>query len=283
MTNVTQYKDPTDTTRGPSPVIWADCPWSEIFNQVGQGQGGYQFFDDFLHGGITPTITTAIDLTGGSGYSAFGSAGATMTYDDVAGGAIVLTEATADESLTLYTENHPYRISQDAGKLWFEARIKCSGIVTNANSFFVGLMDTTTPTDAVPLTATGALADMNLVGFHAPEANTSAFDASYKADGVTAVEVNSDIGTLVADTYVKLGMVYDPTPSTTGTKAQLVFYVDGAKQASVATIPDATGTDFPADIGLGLGIALAVGAGAETDTLTMDWWRVAQLVDPAVT
>lgn len=83
---------------------------------------------------------------------------------------------------------------------------------------------------AVPVTATGTIADVNFVGFHHPEANTSAFDASYKANGVTAVEVNSDIGTLVAGTYVKLGMKYDSAT------LKLAFYVDGVKQASTKTL-----------------------------------------------
>jgi len=277
MTNVVQYRDRTDTTRGPSPVIWGDCPWLEILGQVAQGSGGYCIWDDFIVGGITPTITTAIDLTGGAGYSAFGSSGATITYDDVAGGAVILTEATDGESLTMYTEQHPFSITANAGKFWFEARIKMGDIVTLANSFLIGLMDTTTPTAIVPLTAGGVTADVNYVGFMQPEGDTTTFNASYKANGVTEVEVNGAIGALVADTYVKLGMKFDPTTSTTGTANQLAFYINGAEQTSFKTIPDDTGTDFPADVRMGPVVSLAVGAGAATDTLTMDWWRFAQL------
>ena len=277
MTNVIQYRDATDTTRGPSPAIWGDCPVLEILGQVGQGSGGYHIYDDFLVGGITPTITTPIDLTGGAGYSAHGSSGATITYDDVAGGAVVLTEATDGESVVLYTEQHPFSITQGAGKFWFEARIKVGDIVTTANSFLIGLMDTTTPTDILPLTASGVTGDVNYVGFMQPEGDTTTFNASYKANGETEVEVNGAIGSLAADTYVKVGMVFDPTTSTTGTANQLAFFVDGTKQASYKTVPDATGDDFPADVRMGPVIALAVGAGAATDTLTMDWWRFAQL------
>jgi hypothetical protein len=281
MTNVVQYSgsniSTADTNRGPSPQIWGDCPWLEILSQTGQGSGGYCLWDDFILGGITPAITTAIDLTGGTPYSAFGSAGATITYDDVAGGAIVLTEATDGESVTMYTEQHPFSITQDAGQFWFEARIKVGDIVTLANSFLIGLMDTTTPTDIIPLTASGVTADVNYVGFMQPEGDTTTFNASYKANGVTEVEVNGAIGALVADTYVKLGMIFDPSPATTGTANQMAFYINGVRQASFKTIPDNTGTDFPADIRMGPVVSLAVGAGAATDTLTMDWWRYAQL------
>jgi hypothetical protein len=281
MTNVIQYQSSSaDTARGPSPALWGDCPWLEIQGQVAQGRGGYAFFDDFLIGGITPTITTAISMASGDvGYAAFGSSGATITYDDVAGGAIVLTEATANESVTLYTEQHPFSITANAGKFWAEARVKVGDIVTLANSFLWGLMDTTAVTAVVPLTADGVTADINYVGFMQPEGDTTTYNASYKADGgsITEVEVNGAVGALVADTYVKLGMKFDPSSAMTGTANQMRFFIDGVPLATDKTIPDNTGTDFPADIRMGPVISMAVGAGTATDTLTMDWWRYAQL------
>ena len=72
---------------------------------------------------------------------------------------------------------------------------------------------------------------------------------------MTAVEVASDIGTLAVDTYVKLGFVFNPNGNV------LTPYINGVAQSDTKTIPDATGTDFPAD----------------TETATLDWWRCAQL------
>ena len=263
-----------NTSRGPSPNIWGDCPWVEILGQSGQGSGGYCFIDDFLMAGPTGTVGALADY---GQYVMFGSSGATITYDDEIGGAVVLTEATDGESVSLTTESHPFRIVAGAGELWFEARIKVGDIVTTANSFLIGLMDTTAVTAIVPLTASGVTADINYVGFMQPEGDTTTFNASYKANGVTEVESNGAIGALVADTYVKLGMKFDPSPATTGTANQVRWYINGIAQATDKTITAAAGTDFPDDIGLGPVISLAVGAGAATDTLTMDWWRVAQL------
>jgi hypothetical protein len=273
MTSYTQYKDPTDTSAGLSPAIWADCPTAEIAH----AGIGYDVFDDFV-GPSTPAVTGTVGAIAEWGnYSIFGSSGATIADAGVAGGAIVLTEATDGESVSIYQESRPWSITANAGKLWFEARIKVAGIVTLAHTHFIGLIDSTAVTAIVPITAGGVLADLNCVGWFYPEADTTTQDFTYKADGVTAVQINNGVGTLAADTYIKLGFVFDPTPSTTGTANQLVGYINGAQQATPKTIPDNTGTDFPADVRLGFCATLAVGAGTDTDTLTMDWWRCAQL------
>lgn len=257
-----------DNGRLPSPSIWGDCP---ILSLLEGTIAGVYWFDDFVRGFITPTITTLINV---DGYACFGSSGATITWDDATGGGIVLTEATDNESVSMTCEQHPFWLNSSKGKFWFEARVKVSTVAAN-HAFVVGMMDTTALSAAVPVTATGAIADMNFVGFHRPEANTTAIDASYKANGVTygglnAYEVNSDIGTLVADTYVKLGMKFSPVDN------KLRFYIDNIEQANTKTLGAAAGTDFPDDIGLAPVIGQTLGASA-SKTITMDWWRVAQL------
>ena len=87
---------------------------------------------------------------------------------------------------------------------------------------------------------------------------------------MTAVEVNSDIGTLAVGTYVKLGMKYKRIDN------KLAFYVNNTKQATTKTLGAAAGTDFPDDIGLAPVLAQTLGASASI-TMTMDWWRCVQL------
>ena len=270
MTSYTQYKDPTDTSAAFSPIIWADCPTAEIAH----GGIGYDFVDDFHFGiGLVGTITTTIGV---SPYTMFGGAGATVTYDGAAGGGLQLFLTDANQGVNIVSEGLSYSITAGAGKLWFEARIKTSTIVTAEQGWFVGLAGAMTQSATVPLTATSALADTNLVGWHGPELNTTAFDAAYRSDGNAAVVVNEDVGALVEGTYVKLGMIFDPTTSTTGTANQLAFFIDGVQQASAKTIPDNTGTDFPADVRMGPCIAV-MGAASTDETIIMDWWRCAQL------
>ena len=87
-------------------------------------------------------------------------------------------------------------------------------------------MDATSPQSAtVPLTATSALANLNMVGFHKPEANTTAFDCSFNINDPGIEEVLSDVGVLVAGEYVKLGMKFDTSNNV------LSFYINGAVQA----------------------------------------------------
>ncbi len=277
--SVIQYLGKNDN-RLSSPSIWHDCPFSQIAR--GSIDGSHQF-DDFTMGGITPTITTAIAApqVGNGGYNAFGSSGATITYDDAIGGGVVFTEANADESVSVNTEQHPFQISANLGKFWFEARLKTSTITASEQNWFCGLMDAATLIVGLPLAVGGALiSTQNFVGFLRPELDTTTFDCVYQANTVTAVEVNSAVGAVAADTYFKIGMKFDPTAGTTGTMNQLAYFIEGTKQTTAKTIPDATGTDFPADVRLGPCFGMILGNSA-AETITMDWWRFAQLASDA--
>lgn len=246
--------------------FWNSCPMTAIRNDP--GMGSFQEGNFYNDGILTPTITTRIGV---NGWNMFGSSGGTVTFSDALDGGWVFSETTDDEGINIAKENHPFRISANAGPLWFETRFKLGSVTTLENSFFHGLMGSTATTAIVPITASHAVADINCVGFFKTEASTTTFDGVYKADGVTAVVVNDEMGTLAADTYIKLGMyfggVFDPT---------LYFYVNGVKQTSTKTIPNNTGTDFPADAGLGIVVALLVGSAASDNTMTNSWVKCYQ-------
>lgn len=258
-------RTPEPDNIGLSP-FWEDCPMEAIRNDPGKG---FMIEDNFVDLGLSGTITTIISNGGTGRYLVFGSAGATIAPEGVLGGGIVLTEATNNEAVSITTKQTPFKIINTGGNLWFEARVKTNTITTAKQAWFCGLMDATPQTATVPLTATGTLADINLVGFHHPEANTSAIDTSYKADGVTAVEVNSDVGTFVAGTSQNLGFKFDTYSN------QLTFYIEGEAQTTRKTIPSAAGTDFPNDVLLAPVLAEVLAASASY-TLTMDWWKCAQ-------
>lgn len=255
-------------SNGPSGNIWHDCPVMDIIADPGIGYG---FQDDFTDWGVTPTMTS---LVGFNRYTCFGGATGTLTNDEALGGGLVVLTSVANEA-TSVGRDPVFNITSLGGAFWFEARVKTSTVTTNELAFFVGLMDTTARTATIPLTATGALGDVNLMGFHRPEANTTALDFSYKSDGVSIVEVNSNIGTLVADTYVKLGFKFVPNDAGT---ARVQVFVDNVKQAVSAsnTIENATGTDTPSDVLMGPVFAIQ-GAVAPDQSITVDWWRCYQL------
>jgi len=268
--NKTQYSGSSisDTSRRRS-NFWAGSRVDEIVNG---DFDGIRSFHDFQSGGKITIPTTEAALVG-LPLNGFGSSGSTLAYDQVknGGGALIMAETTANEGFILRDVVAPYQISSGVGSLWFEARVRSLLVSTNEIAFVCGLMDTTAASATAPLTmTTGAVADVNFVGFHKPVANTTALDTSYKADGVTLVEVNSDVGTLAANTWIKLGMKFDTFDN------KLSFYINGVKQASTKTIPNATGTDFPADVALGWVVGMCVGSGASDNELHVDWVEVVQ-------
>lgn len=254
-------------TNGPSWNIWHDCPVMDIISDPGIGYG---FTDDFTQW-ATPALTWT-SVIERAGWHVFGGATGTFLPDEALGGGLAILTSASNEA-SVITKTPCYNITSLGGALWFEARVKTSTITASELGLFVGLMDTTTVTATIPLGATSTLGSINLVGFHKPETNTTAFDTSYRADGVTAVEVNSDVGTLVVDTYIKLGMKF--TPSDAGA-ATLRFYIDNVEQATKKTIPNATGTDFPSDVNMGPVLAVQ-GVIADDESMTVDWVRCYQL------
>lgn len=272
MANTMQYRGNTaDTSRGPSSRIWADCPWENIRNGH---TDGVTIWDDFDTGGLITSPTTEAALVG-IPYSGFGSSGATITHGDQAGGTVVLTEATDNEAVYMKSESHPFQISSHLKKLWFEGRVKVNAITDDQIGFLFGLFDTTAMTVIVPLSTANPpifATTGNFVGFWGREQDAGSVLTTYVADGVTAVTVTSSVHQFVADTYVKLGMVFDPLDGN-----KLSFFVNGVKTADSKVIPNNTGTDFPADVRLAPIIGQRLGAGTSSLT-TIDWWRGAQLI-----
>jgi len=266
----TTYLD--KTTTGPSPELWADCPVLDMIQDPGVG---YYFFDDFVGGVLTPTITTAIQT--GNGWNGFADANGTITYASAsAGGEIILSHTTDGKCVAINHEPHPFVISNVSGKFWFEARIKMS-IVTPASSgessLFLGLSDATPTATAILTDSAGAIADQNCVGFHKLDTDAATIDCSYKANGIAAAKVNDATIVPVLATYLQLGMKVEPA----GGNQVLSFWKDGVPEASTKTIINALGTTFPSDVGMGLIAAMAIGTDASTQTLTIDWIRAAQL------
>jgi hypothetical protein len=260
--NKVQYKG-YNANSGPSPAIWADCPWAEM--QVDPNVG-FTFWDDFVN--FPKTLGTTEGNWGS--YTSFGSSGSTCTAGTGVGGELVLTEATDNEGWCIRQLPCPFKLIRGGGAFWFEVRIKTSTIADTKFGFLVGLMDNTAVSVGIPLTIGGALYDTNLCGFHRLEGDGDKLDTVYKADGVTAVTLQADAVTLVADTYVKVGWKYDPSTYV------LTFYSNGTALATTKTIPSAAGTDFPNDVTMGFVLG-ATYAASDSQTATIDWVRIAQL------
>lgn len=268
--NTQQYKGSQgagllDTSRGPSQSLWADCPLLEI---ISGAVDGVILFDDFQNG---PRVPAGAEAAAGQ-YRGFASTGGLVADGGEIGGTLDLSSDGDDEGASFRTSCAPFQIKRNLGKLWFEARVKTSTIADTKHGIFVGLMADNALTATVPLTAAGAIADVNIVGFHRLEGDGDYFDTVYKADGVTQVTVGADAAVIVADTWVKLGMVFDPSNNV------LSFYRNGVKLANSYTVVAAAGTDFPNDVRMGFVMAVLNATGTTPGSSEIDWVRVCQLL-----
>lgn len=248
-------------------TFWKDCPMTAIRNDPGMG---YLMEDDFIDLGLSGTITTIISSAGCGRYLVYGGAGATIVPDAALGGGIVLSLTDDDQAVSITTKQTPFQIESSKGTLWFEARVKFSTITTNEQGWFLGLMDSTAQDATHPLDADSALANMNMVGHHKPEANTTAWDNSFNIDTPGIEEVCSNVGVLEVGVYEKLGFKFDTSNNV------LSFYINGVVQAYYETITAAAGTVFPDDVLMAPVFALMAKT-SDTETATMDWWKCAQL------
>ena len=264
MTNYVEYNG--ETTNGPSPIIWGDCPIlrGEDMSRL------FGFHDDFDQAGLITSPTTSAALVG-LPYSGFGSSGATITYSDELGGGVTLSETTDNEGVSIFSLSHCFQLGLTKGPFWFEARVKPSHTATTEQAMFLGLHDSTAKSITVPLgAAAGALSDANYVGFHKLDTDLTSIKTVYRANGVTAVTLQTATSALTAATYVKLGFKKD-------NDGLLTFYIDGVKQTTSFQILNDLGTGFPGDVTMAPILAMILGAAASDNTIIMDWWRCYQL------
>jgi hypothetical protein len=276
MTNKIQYRDPTDTTAYPSPVIWADCPVNEIAHDPSTGFHYYDSFENY--------VSTATTVINASGYPVFEGDSA---IDGVAGssaGELAVKSTTNNEGASLQvggTKGAPFVIPADStgGKLWFEARVKVNDISNDVGQLYIGLAGEAAGTADFGLGG-GDIGDFDVLGFLRHEEDGDTFDIITQKTSAGFDTILADAVTLVADTYIKVGFVYEPN----GDNAKKIkFYTNGAELTSYvgkasgdATVYLADSTNFPG----GEEMSLLVSSHAESaddNIITVDWWRAAQL------
>ena len=261
-----------DTARLRSRNIWRDCNLDRV--KSGDIDAVY-IREDFEAFRLSTNINAAVAYWC-NGWNAFGSDGGSITSADIQGGGITLASDGDNEGVGIATANYPFQISRSHKKLWFEARVKASAITDTKNGFFLGLIDAHSLSATVPIAAAGTLADENFVGWHKLEGDGDAVDTVYKADGVTQVTVQADAATLVADTFIKLGMVFDPNDQF-GSWA-LSFYVNGVRATTDYNVIAAAGTDFPNDVRLGLIFSVLNATATTPGSNTIDWIECCQYI-----
>lgn len=265
-----------------SPAIWGRCPIDAIINGTVDGF----FFQDRFAGVPDPgTITTVVAQPP---YEIFGEAASSITgaVDCVGGGLNLVAGTTADGDLVVqYGGGAFLTISDTAGsdyKLWFEAQFKISTIANDVSSFFVGLTEEDRTVAAglfqagQGATVDSALADIDIIGFWRPDADGDGLSFVYGKSGATKQELISDMATLVADTFVNVGFIYDPLAPT---ERRIAVFYNNAEQSTYVTGTQIAASTFPDAEELTLCCGITNDDGSTASTLQMRGWRVAQLYD----
>lgn len=268
-----------DTGRNPSAGIWGDLPNQE---ELRNGpRAGIEFFDDFVNFMPHGTQTTHLNL---GQYNVFCSTagniiptttplgGAALT-----GGHISALADTAGDAFSLALNHDPFVLN--SGKLWFEARIGMTGIATNNEQVFVGLGETAAFT---ALSATVPLGDTDtantsgcMIGFNVKEDGLGVLNTCYQDRSATWTYVKTGTsGTMAANTYIKVGFVYNPNDSTNAIK----FYVNGVALPDVVSASTLAALTYLDVNGLGPVMAGFADTAGTTNYVYMDWWRCAQVI-----
>ena len=264
---ITRVSIEADGQAGLSPAIWGKVPLDEYMT-AGNSEG-LAHFDDFYTG---LTFASATAQCGNLTYQDTGVTmkGLTTSY---IGELEVAGNSTDNDEGSIQAPGSgvcpAVAFSQTAGSVYemaFEARVKKASIADNALAFFCGLATIGGASADILVDDTGALkATHSFVGFHTLHAAGEVLIAAYQKTGETKVDVDATAATLVADTYVKLGIVFDGYRT-------VKYFVDGVEIGSVNL---ASATTFPVDIGMAPLFATKVGASAESKAY-MDWWCVAR-------
>lgn len=249
---------------GPSDIIWN------------------QFRRDF---GTKLVRGVEFDFTEGGSFTTAGSNFGINTYQDT--GVTLNGSATLDNGLEVAGNDadndegviggvgNIATISDTASEsrlLAFEACVSKASIADNGLAFFVGLCESGVVGANALADNTGAVADKDLIGFHCDQADGDAIDAIYQKSGQTAQVVKAGAQVPVADTFYKLGFVYDPAAAN---DRKVTFYIDGTDIGSYVTATNIAAATFPDSEDLTWIFATKVGAAAEV-IAHLRWVRVAQ-------
>jgi hypothetical protein len=158
-----------------------------------------------------------------------------------------------------------------------EFRFKKVSVANNAVAVALGLGEPGFAAADGLADNTGVLASKDFVGFQTLHASGSEIDTVHRLAGQSVVQVKDNAATMVADTWIKLGMVYDPRAEA---NKKMKFFVNGVElNDSVTDAVIAAGSVFPTDEELTLVMLTKVGEAAESKAY-LDWAAVGKyLVD----
>jgi len=257
--------------RGLSPRLWAAARGSGLApDGFGNAFSSADDFDNF--GAIAPAISgTTAGVSGGYGYyvdTATSACSITQIATEVGGVIRFATGATDNHEAWLSSGGNTGVLGKiddsDPKKLIFETRVRF-GQVASMNAFIglaeEGLAAANTITDA------GALADKDFIGFAVDEADSDALDFIYRKAGQTLQTKITGLQALVANTWYKLGFVFDPAEPES---RRIKVFVNNVENATMVTATEIAAATFPDAEELAFLAGIKNGA-ASALTMDVDW------------
>jgi hypothetical protein len=267
------------STSGLSPRLW-----SQVSGNIMSSDGTKRLFltgDDFSSVDNSNTYT---EISGDLNYVGYIDTGGTILgAADQKGGVVnILVDASgANEETGIECGDGVQQLGQisdttaDAHMTAFECRVKISTITDGAASMLAGLAgpgsndgDVLTDTSGIPTAANHG------IGFNIKADDGDAIDFFYEAAGQARVDVIEGVAVPVADTFVKLGFLYDPDEATS---KRIKVYVDNVEQSTYVTGTNIAAATFP-DAEALTAVFATKGITATAATLGVDWWAFAQVI-----
>jgi hypothetical protein len=306
-----------NANRGPSDVIWSNCPWNSL---VENPELGMTFFDDFNSSGLTNVDATGGAVRGSSmGWGFYMAQASTGSDQALEGGVLGIGSTTQNRGVTLIGMTGGFRIITTSTlaynrALWFEARFARSSVATTDGDYFVGLCIPALSSSLVranyPITTTIDTLDSTngtFLGFHSNQStgtrggpteiaftfNLAGGTINYPT-GLTTCLGSANIAqtVLAANTFVKVGFMFDPNAinaivssatarQTLGNTRRKVIriFVNGVEEPTFLSSDDVQNATAGQAFPTGfMAPCVAVMPGAGAGArMQIDWIRVAQL------
>jgi hypothetical protein len=158
----------------------------------------------------------------------------------------------------------------------FECRVKWSSVTNGQLSSAIGLVgpgqvdgDLTADTTGVPNTGDHG------IGFNIKADDGNSIDFYYEAASQTRVDLIEGVGVPTADTFIKLGFIYDPSADSA---KRITVYVDNVEKTTYVTATQIGTATFPDAETLGFGAGMKGIAGSLALEMAIDWWAFAQVI-----
>jgi len=250
MTNIVRYGQGT-SFQGPSEQIWGDLGLWEQKSREGRGT---LIFDDFVKWDTSTTNGTSYQ----NGWTVVADDGPVLNLvaaptkptGGVGGefGSLLLSGADADNDELYLTSSvtgtHVF-IDDECKKIGFEIRMKKSAVTDAGLTFFAGLASVGAAVAGTLAADAGTLiATKGFIGFNQDDTDGNAVNPVVQAISQTQQTPQATAIPIVADTWIKLGFLYEPGNS----RDSLRFFVNGAAQDITKFVfADLDDADFPND------------------------------------